>query len=242
MRLNHYISASGYTSRRDADRLIEAGKVTVNGSVAALGTQVFEDDIVEIEGKRILKQEAFVYLVLNKPVGITCTTDREIEGNIVDFINYPQRIFHVGRLDKDSEGLILMTNNGDIVNEILRSHNKNEKDYEVSVNKTITEEFIAKMAAGVEIFNPVKKQYTVTDPCKITKTGKRTFNITLSQGLNRQIRNMCKKLGYRVVKLKRVRIMNIKLGSLPVGQWRHLTQQELTEMMAQLNRNKKTQN
>ncbi len=235
MRLNQFISASGYTSRRNADRLIEAGKVVVNGEVASLGLRVTEDDIVEVEGNRILKQEEFIYLVLNKPVGITCTTDREIEGNIVDFIDYPKRIFHVGRLDKDSEGLILMTNHGDIVNEILRSHNKNEKDYIVTVNKDITQSFLDKMARGVEIYNPVRKEYTVTDPCKIVKMGRRTFKLTLSQGLNRQIRNMAKKLGYRVVKLKRVRIMNIELGNLPVGKWRHLTKEEQAVMLAQLN-------
>lgn len=235
MRLNQYISASGYASRRAADRLITEGKVTINGLPASLGQSVNEGDVVEVEGNKIRKQEAFVYLILNKPVGITCTTDPEIKGNIIDFIQYPKRIFPVGRLDKDSEGLILLTNHGDIVNEILRSHNQNEKDYEVTVNKAINQSFLEKMAAGVEIYNPAKNEYTITNPCRITKTGKKTFKLTLSQGLNRQIRRMSWKLGYRVVKLKRVRIMNIDLGNLPTGQWRHLTDHELSEMLSQLN-------
>ncbi len=235
MRLNQYISASGYASRRAADRLITEGKVTINGLPASLGQSVNEGDVVEVEGNKIRKQEAFVYLILNKPVGITCTTDPEIKGNIIDFIQYPKRIFPVGRLDKDSEGLILLTNHGDIVNEILRSHNQNEKDYEVTVNKAINQSFLEKMAAGVEIYNPTKNEYTITNPCRITKTGKKTFKLTLSQGLNRQIRRMSWKLGYRVVKLKRVRIMNIDLGNLPTGQWRHLTDHELSEMLSQLN-------
>lgn len=235
MRLNQYISASGYASRRAADRLITEGKVTINGLPASLGQSVNEGDVVEVEGNKIRKQEAFVYLILNKPVGITCTTDPDIKGNIIDFIQYPKRIFPVGRLDKDSEGLILLTNHGDIVNEILRSHNQNEKDYEVTVNKAINQSFLEKMAAGVEIYNPTKNEYTITNPCRITKTGKKTFKLTLSQGLNRQIRRMSWKLGYRVVKLKRVRIMNIDLGNLPTGQWRHLTDHELSEMLSQLN-------
>lgn len=235
MRLNQYISASGYASRRAADRLITEGKVTINGLPASLGQSVNEGDVVEVEGNKIRKQEAFVYLILNKPVGITCTTDPDIKGNIIDFIQYPKRIFPVGRLDKDSEGLILLTNHGDIVNEILRSHNQNEKDYEVTVNKAINQSFLEKMAAGVEIYNPAKNEYTITNPCRITKTGKKTFKLTLSQGLNRQIRRMSWKLGYRVVKLKRVRIMNIDLGNLPTGQWRHLRDHELSEMLSQLN-------
>lgn len=235
MRLNQYISASGYASRRAADRLIEAGKVTINGKPAELGQRVQDGDVVEVEGKRINKQEEFIYLVLNKPVGITCTTDPEIEGNIIDFINYPKRIFPVGRLDKDSEGLILLTNHGDIVNEILRSHNQNEKDYEVTVNKAINNKFLEDMAKGVEIYNPAKNEYTVTDPCTIVRTGKKTYKLTLAQGLNRQIRRMSWKLGYRVNKLKRVRIMNIHLGDLPTGKWRHLTEDELSTLMKQIN-------
>lgn len=235
MRLNQYISASGCASRRAADRLIEAGKVTINGKPAELGQRVQDGDVVEVEGKRINKQEEFIYLVLNKPVGITCTTDPEIEGNIIDFINYPKRIFPVGRLDKDSEGLILLTNHGDIVNEILRSHNQNEKDYEVTVNKAINNKFLEDMAKGVEIYNPAKNEYTVTDPCTIVRTGKKTYKLTLAQGLNRQIRRMSWKLGYRVNKLKRVRIMNIHLGDLPTGKWRHLTEDELSTLMKQIN-------
>lgn len=234
MRLNQYISASGYASRRAADRLVEEGKVFVNGELATLGMRIGDGDVVEVEGKRIGRQEELIYIVLNKPVGITCTTDPEIEGNIIDFINYPKRIFPVGRLDKDSEGLILLTNHGDIVNEILRSHNQNEKDYEVMLNKSFNNQFLTDMAKGVEIYNPAKNEYTVTDPCTIVRMGRKTYKLTLAQGLNRQIRRMSWKLGYRVVKLKRTRIMNIHLGDLPTGKWRHLTEEELSTLMAQI--------
>ncbi|NSJ92652.1 23S rRNA pseudouridine(2604) synthase RluF, partial [Coprococcus sp. MSK.21.13] len=168
-----------------------------------------------------------VYIALNKPVGITCTTERHIKGNIIDFINYPERIFPIGRLDKPSEGLILLTNDGSIVNEILREENNHEKDYIVTVNKPITPSFINGMSKGVKIYNPVKKQYTVTNKCKVIKINPTTFKITLSQGLNRQIRRMCSRFGYNVIKLKRVRVSNITLKGLPVGKWRYLTDEEV---------------
>lgn len=234
MRLNNYISATGLCSRRAADKLIGDKRVKVNGEIAILGTVVQENDLVEVDGKAIRPQENDVYIALNKPVGITCTTERHIQGNIVDFINYPERIFPIGRLDKDSEGLILLTNDGSIVNKILREENHHEKDYIVTVDREIDQEFIQKMSKGVRIYNPVKDAYTVTKKCKVIKTGNRTFKITLSQGLNRQIRRMCTQCGYRVTKLKRVRIMNIQLGDLPVGKWRHLTKEELQEIFSRI--------
>ena len=231
MRLNNYISSTGLCSRREADKLIEQGKVKVNGEIAVLGTVVEESDKVELNGKVLKLKSNNVYIALNKPVGITCTTERHIKGNIIDFINYPERIFPIGRLDKESEGLILLTNDGSIVNKILREENNHEKDYIVTVDKDINEEFIKNMSNGVKIFNPVKKSHTITKKCNVVKINKRTFKITLSQGLNRQIRRMCSKCGFEVIKLKRVRIMNISLNDLPIGKWRYLTKKELNDIL-----------
>jgi len=227
MRLNNFISSTGLCSRRKADELIQQKRVKVNGEIAKLGLIVGSEDKVEVDGKLLKEKKDHVYIALNKPAGITCTTERHIEGNIIDFVNYPERIFPIGRLDKDSEGLILLTNDGDIVNEILREENNHEKEYIVTVNKTITSSFIKDMSKGVKIYNPVKNEYTVTKSCKAIQTGDKTFKIVLSQGLNRQIRRMCQQLGYKVVKLQRIRIMNIKLKGLPVGKWRYLTEEEL---------------
>ena len=220
-RLNKAISDSGYCSRRQADKLIEQERVTVNGKIATLGDRAMPEDVIEVDGKLITDNEHLVYLALNKPVGITCTTDRRIEGNVVDFINHKERIFHIGRLDKPSEGLLLMTNDGDIVNKILRAGNRHEKEYIVKVDRRITDEFIKRMQNGVPILE------TVTKKCKVEKVGRYVFKIILIQGLNRQIRRMCEYLGYDVVSLKRTRIMNIDLGNLELGMWRDLTSIEL---------------
>ncbi len=220
-RLNKAISDSGYCSRRQADKLIEQERVTVNGNIATLGDRAMPGDLIEVDGKLITKNDQLVYLALNKPVGITCTTDRRIEGNVVDFINHKERIFHIGRLDKPSEGLLLMTNDGDIVNKILRAGNRHEKEYIVKVDRRITDEFLKRMENGVPILE------TVTKKCKVEKVGRYVFKITLIQGLNRQIRRMCEYLGYEVVSLKRTRIMNIQLGNLELGTWRDLTSIEL---------------
>ncbi|MCJ8009208.1 pseudouridine synthase [Lederbergia wuyishanensis] len=232
MRLNNYISSTGLCSRRKADELIAQKKVKVNGEIAVLGLVVGPDDKVEVDGKLLEKKHKDVYIALNKPVGITCTTEKHIEGNIIDFVNHPERIFPIGRLDKDSEGLILLTSDGSIVNEILREENHHEKDYIVTVNKDITPEFIKGMAGGVRIFNPVKKSYATTKKCKVIKMNDRRFKITLSQGLNRQIRRMCSHFGYKVVKLKRVRIAHISLSNLPIGKWRDLTEEEVRRFTA----------
>lgn len=229
MRINKFLSETGITSRRGADKFIEAGRVTINGQPAELGSKVEAGDQVHVDGKLIEQPEQqYVYLVLNKPMGITSTTERHIEGNIVDFVNHRERIFHVGRLDKDSEGLILLTNDGDIVNEILRAENEHEKEYIVKVDMPITESFLAKMEEGVEILD------TKTLPAKADKLSTYTFKLTLRQGLNRQIRRMCSALGYEVRNLQRVRIMNILLEDLPVGEWRDLTEAERTELFKQL--------
>lgn len=229
LRINKFISESGITSRRGADKWITEGRVTINGVVAELGSQVADGDRVCIDGKPITQEQQNVYIALNKPVGITSTTERHIKGNIVDFVNHPLRIFHIGRLDKDSDGLILLTNDGDIVNEILRAENKHEKEYIVTVNKPITAGFLRKMATGVEILG------TKTLPCKMKQLSKNSFNITLTQGLNRQIRRMCSALGYEVQSLRRIRIMNIHLGNLKVGEWRDLTSEELRQLFKDLN-------
>lgn len=229
MRINKYLSESGIVSRRGADKWIADGKVTINGKLAELGSQVEDGDDVQVDGKPVVVEQPLVYLVLNKPVGITSTTERHIKGNIVDFVNHPLRIFHIGRLDKDSDGLILLTNDGDIVNEILRSENKHEKEYIVTVNEKITDTFIEKMASGINILG------TKTLPCKVRKMGPNTFNIILTQGLNRQIRRMCSALGFTVKRLQRVRIMNISIEGLTIGEWRELTDQERKELFAQLN-------
>jgi len=224
MRINKYLSEAGIVSRRGADKWVEEGKVTINGVLATVGSQVEAGDIICVDGKEVKKEEQLVYIALNKPVGITSTTERHIKGNVVDFINHPLRIFHIGRLDKESEGLLLMTNDGDIVNKILRAENHHEKEYIVQVDKPITEQFIKKMAAGVDILD------TTTLPCYVEKISDKVFKIILEQGLNRQIRRMCSALGYSVKRLQRIRIMNIKLGNLKVGQWRDLTDKERAEL------------
>ena len=225
MRLNKFLAETGACSRREADQWIEAGRVSVNGTPAVLGTQVNEGDDVRVDGRPLRSKPKRVYLALNKPVGIECTTDRDVPGNIVDFVGYPERIFPIGRLDKDSEGLILLTNDGDIVNTILRAENEHEKEYIVAVDRPLTPAFLAGMSAGVPILD------TVTNPCKVTQVGKNTFRIVLTQGLNRQIRRMCEHFDYRVRRLQRVRIMHVHLGTLPVGKWRELTATELRGLL-----------
>jgi 23S rRNA pseudouridine2604 synthase len=228
MRLNKYLGESGAWSRREADGLIEAGRVTVNGAPAALGVQVQPGDDVRVDGSVVgaaRKKARPVYIALNKPVGITCTTERDVAGNIVDFVDHEERVFPIGRLDKDSEGLILLTNDGDIVNEVLRAENAHDKEYVVAVDHQITEEFITKMGAGVRLSD------ATTRKCRVTWMGPRVFKIILQQGLNRQIRRMCAAFGYEVIALQRVRIMHIRLDKLPVGKWRNLTQQEIDGLM-----------
>ena len=229
MRLNKFISESGKASRRGADKLIEEGRVKINGRKAKIGDQVKPGDEVMVNGQRIRLARNNVYLALNKPVGITCTTEKNVKGNIVDLVKHPLRVFNIGRLDKDSDGLILLTNDGDIVNEILRAENNHEKEYIVSVDKPITPEFVEKMSKGVRILG------TKTLPCKVEQLSKYEFKIILTQGLNRQIRRMCEALGYEVYRLQRFRIMNIHLGNLPVGQWRDLTNKEKTRLFQDLN-------
>jgi 23S rRNA pseudouridine2604 synthase len=229
MRINKYIAETGYCSRRETDRLVEAGRITINGIICEHGSQVEPGDIVLIDGKPIKAKPKSVYIALNKPVGITSTSEKQVKGNIVDFVNHNERIFPIGRLDKDSQGLILLTNDGDIVNKILRSEFGHEKEYIVTVDKPINQEFLNGMANGVEILGVKTKK------CKVSRMNERTFRIILTQGLNRQIRRMCKVFGYRVVKLERIRIMNIKLGKLPVGEWRDLTTEELNDLFKQLN-------
>lgn len=220
-RLNKFISETGFCSRRMADKMIEEGKVTVNGKIPEMGTQVAATDYIEIYGKPLKSKEELVYLAFNKPIGITCTTEHKIKGNIIDFINFPKRIFPIGRLDKPSQGLIFLTNDGDIVNKILRSGNNHEKEYIVTVDKPITSEFIKKMSNGIPILE------TVTKNCLVKKEGKYVFRIILTEGLNRQIRRMCEYLGYEVVKLERLRIMNVSIDRLAIGKWRYLTHNEL---------------
>jgi len=220
MRINKFISETGYCSRREADKLIESGKVTINGVRAELGSQAEPGDDVRVDGRPIGAHKRHVYIALHKPVGITSTTERHVEGNIVDFVGHPERIFPIGRLDKDSEGLILMTNDGDIVNRVLRSEGRHEKEYIVTVDKPVTPMFLKGMSEGVRILG------SLTLPCKVTKMGDRVFRIILTEGRNRQIRRMCAAFGYQVRRLQRVRIMNIQLGSLPRGKWRDLTDEE----------------
>lgn len=224
IRINKFISDSGYCSRRQADTHIENGEVTINGEIATLGDRAVPEDEVRVKGKLITENDTLVYIALNKPVGITCTTDTRVKGNVVDFIDHKERIFHIGRLDKPSEGLLLMTNDGDIVNKILRAGNDHEKEYIVKVDRPITEDFLRQMSNGVPILD------TVTKKCKVEKISRFVFRIILVQGLNRQIRRMCEYLGYEVVSLKRIRIMNISLGGLPTGKWRNLTIEELKEL------------
>jgi len=231
MRLNNYISSTGICSRREADKLIQQNKVLINGKKAQVGQTVEPGDVVKVNGKKLVQKKNDVYIALNKPVGITCTTERHIKGNIIDYINYPERIFPVGRLDKPSEGLIILTNDGTIVNQILRSENNHEKEYVVTVNKNITEEFIENMSNGVRIFNPVTNKHVVTNKCKVTKVNNRTFKIILSQGLNRQIRRMCEAFRYEVIKLQRVRIMDLTLKGIAPGKWRKLTPKEVEGLL-----------
>ena len=230
MRLNKFISSTGLYSRRKADELIKDRRVSVNGEPGIIGQDVNENDKVYVDGKPLEINENSVYIILNKPKGITCTTERHIEGNIIDFVNHTERIFPVGRLDKDSEGLIILTNDGDIVNKILREGNDKKKEYIVTVNKSITSNFIRSMSEGVEIYNPVRNEYTVTQKCDVSKINDRTFKIILSQGLNRQIRRMCTALEYKVINLKRVKIMDLTLEGLNTGEWRNLTSQEIENL------------
>ncbi|MCE4955894.1 pseudouridine synthase [Macrococcoides caseolyticum] len=228
MRINKYLSEAGICSRRGADKWIEAGRVKINGAFAEVGSKVGDDDVVTVDNKEIKLEKGYVYLKLNKPRGITSTTERHIKGNIVDFVGHKERIFHIGRLDKDSEGLILLTNDGDIVNEILRKEGKHEKEYIVTVDKPITDDFIKQMSEGVEILD------TVTLPAVVTKVNTKTFKIILTQGLNRQIRRMCEALGYEVKQLRRLRVMNILVDDLKLGEWKDLTEEEKSELFDML--------
>ena len=223
-RINKYIASSGLCSRREADRLIEEGRVMVNGIVAESGMQVCGDDVVLVDGKNIIPETNDVYIAFNKPLGVTCTTDSRDPSNIIDYIGYPERIFPIGRLDKNSSGLILLTNDGSIVNTLLRAENNHEKEYQVTVDRPYDDKFINEMQSGV----PVLGQITL--PCKINRVSARVFRIILHQGLNRQIRRMCEYEGYKVVKLRRIRFMNINLGTLGTGQWRYLTAKEINEL------------
>ena len=223
-RLNKAISDSGFCSRRQADVFIEKGQVTINGEVAGLGDRAMPDDEIRVKGTLITENDNLVYIALNKPVGITCTTDKRVAGNVVDFINHKERIFHIGRLDKPSEGLLLMTNDGDIVNKILRAGNSHEKEYIVKVDRPITEDFLKRMRNGIPILD------TVTKKCQVERVSRNVFKIVLVQGLNRQIRRMCEYLDYDVLELKRTRIMNILLGNLAIGEWRDLTKKELQDL------------
>lgn len=227
-RLNKFIADSGYCSRREADRLIGEGRVRVDGRVGVLGDRIQPGSVVLVDGQSLSGDGEKVYIALNKPVGIVCTADPREPMNVVDYLDYPIRIFPVGRLDKDSEGLLLMTSDGEIVNRLLRAAGGHEKEYEVTVDRPVTREFIEGMMKGVPILD------TVTLPCRVRRTGDRSFNIIIVQGLNRQIRRMCEYFGYNVTSLRRIRIMNIRLGSMKPGQWRELTESEFTTLMDQL--------
>lgn len=235
IRINKFISETGFCSRREADKLVEQGAVTLNGRVAVLGDKATEGDDVRVHGKPLKAKKAGVYIAFNKPVGITCTTERHIKGNIIDFIKHKERIFPIGRLDKPSEGLIFLTSDGDIVNKILRAGNNHEKEYVVTVDKPIKGDFIQKMSNGVPILD------TITKKCFVRKDSTYVFTIILTQGLNRQIRRMCEYLGYKVVKLKRIRIMNVTLDNIPIGTWRNLTKAELAEINAAVAQSVKTE-
>ncbi|ETT74195.1 tRNA pseudouridine synthase a [Paenibacillus sp. FSL R7-277] len=229
MRINKFISETGYCSRREADKLVEGGRVTINGEPAMLGSQAEAGDIVLIDGQPLQTGSRIVYIALYKPVGITSTTEAHIQGNIVDFIGHEERIFPIGRLDKDSEGLILLTNDGDIVNKILRAEGKHEKEYVVTVDRPVTPSFLTGMSTGVKILG------SKTLPCEITRISERVFRIVLTEGKNRQIRRMCSAFGYEVRRLQRIRVMNIRLGALKTGEWRELSQEEKQELGAMLN-------
>jgi len=237
-RLNKFISDSGYCSRREADRLIEQSRVTINGSVPELGTKVKSGDLVKVDGKAIHaiaeNKSDRIYIAYNKPIGIICNTDTEIDGNIIDAIHHPERIFPIGRIDKPSEGLIFLTNDGDIVNKILRAENAHDKEYMVVVDKPITDDFVKQMSSGVPILG------VVTKPCRVVKKTSTVFTIVLTQGLNRQIRRMCEYLGYDVMKLKRTRIMNVHLEGLKPGEWRNLTKQEMSDINRAVEKSQKT--
>jgi 23S rRNA pseudouridine2604 synthase len=225
LRINKYLGETGVCSRREADQWIEAGRVSVNGMTAVLGTKVDAGDVVLVDGEPPRSRPQRVYLALNKPVGIECTTERSVPDNVVDFIGHKERIFPIGRLDKDSEGLLLLTNDGDIVNRVLRAEHEHEKEYVVAVDRPLTPDFLAGMADGVPILD------TVTNPCRVQQVGRNTFRIVLTQGLNRQIRRMCEHFGYTVRRLQRVRIMHIQLGELPVGRWRNLSPIEIKPLL-----------
>ena len=231
IRINKFLSQAGFCSRREADKFILDERVTINGIVAKMGEKIDPNDDISVDGERISKKpNKKIYIILNKPKGIVCTTDSGVEkNNIIDYVNHPKRIFPIGRLDKTSEGLIFLTNDGDIVNKILRAKNKHEKEYHVTVDKPITHEFIQQMSKGVPILN------TVTRPCEIKRIKDYEFKIILTQGLNRQIRRMCEYLGYRVKKLRRIRIMNIKLD-IPLGEWRYFNDQEFSELKMMLSK------
>jgi 23S rRNA pseudouridine2604 synthase len=234
-RINKFLSETGYCSRREADKLLEQGRITINGIVPELGTKVTRNDEIKVDGKLILeKKEKPIYLAFHKPVGIECTTNQKVRGNIVDFINYPKRIFPIGRLDKASEGLIFMTDDGDIVNKILRARNNHEKEYIVTVNKPITDRFIQRMGNGIPILE------TITRKCKVEQISKYVFKIVLTQGLNRQIRRMCEYLGYEVTALKRTRIINISLD-IPVGKYRELSTNEVVQLNKLIEPSSKTE-
>ncbi len=227
VRINKFLSEAGVCSRREADRKIENGEVTINERVATTGDRVMPEDVVYVNGRPVQKEEEMVLLVLNKPAGIVCTAEKREKYNVIDFLKYPKRIYPIGRLDKDSEGLLLMTNNGELVNKIMRAGNNHEKEYIVTVNKPVTDSFIRGLAGGV----PLVELNTTTRKCKVEKIANRKFRIILTQGLNRQIRRMCEYFGYRVEKLERVRIMNISLGDLKTGQYREVTPEEYAKLM-----------
>ncbi len=235
VRINKYLSQSGICSRREADRLLEAGKVTVNGNVAGLGTKVSYGDVVKLDGRLVENKEKEVVLALNKPVGIECTTDMNNKDNIISFLNYEKRVFMVGRLDKNSEGLILLTNNGELSDKLMRAANYHEKEYVVTVDRDITDEFVRNMSKGVPIVDEEHGIDTVTRPCVVRKINNNTFSIVLTQGINRQIRRMCKYFEYNVIRLKRVRILSIKLGKLPLGKYRELSREEVADIKKALN-------
>ena len=236
VRLNKFISSSGYCSRREADKLIEQGFVYIDGELALMGSKVVEGQEVIVDGKRINKQENLIYILLHKPKGITCTTDLKDRTNIVSYMNYDIPIFPIGRLDKDTTGLILLTNDGDIVNKILRSSNEHEKEYIVRVNRRVTNDFINAMQQGVTIYNAVSNAYQKTKPAIVKQIDNYTFSLVISEGLNRQIRRMCTALNYRVDKLKRVRVMNIELKDLEEGCWRYIQKEELEVLNLMLHR------